>query len=88
MAGTSTDQLHTHALKAEEHAEQLATGLAGIGADEKAVKAVTQMAGVFRQIAGGLAKGGTDEPEPEPKPTMDDALTQHMDERRAAAPPA
>ncbi len=87
MAAT-TDKLHTHALKAEEHAEQLATGLAEIGADEKAVKAVTQMAGVFRQIASGLAKGGTAEPEPEPKPTMDQALDEEMANQRNAAPPA
>lgn len=83
----STDQLHTHAVKMEEHAEQLATGLAQVGADDAAVKAVTQCAAIGRKIAAALAKGGTqdEQPEPEPaKPTMDQALDQHMAERRAA----
>lgn len=86
----TTDKLHDHAIKAEEHAEQLATGLAEIGADEQAVKAVTSIAGVFRKIAAGLAKGGTAEPEEAPaeeapaaKPTMDQALDEHMAARRA-----
>lgn len=82
----STDQLHTHAIEAEKHLEQLATGLAEIGADPAAVKAISQMADVTRKIASGLAKGGTqDEPE---KPTMDQELDNHMAERRPPAPPA
>ncbi len=83
----STDQLHTHALKAEEHLEQLATGIASVGADDATVKGISQMADACRQIASTLAKGGT---QPEPQPTTDDAISAHMAQRRAAAaqPPA
>lgn len=86
----STDQLHTHAMEAEKHLEQLATGLGQIGADDAAVKAVSQMASVLRKVASGLAKGGTaDEPEaPEAeRPTMDSAANDMMAERRAATQP-
>jgi cobalamin biosynthesis protein CbiD len=81
----STEQLHTHASEAEKHAEQLATGLAEIGAGDDAVKAVTQCAEVLRKVATGLAKGMKDE-EPEPQPTMADAADRMMAAR--AQPPA
>lgn len=55
------DSLHTHATVAEEAVEQLATGLAKAGADPAAVDTCTQMAGLLRKIATGLAKGGTPE---------------------------
>lgn len=83
----STDKLHDHAVQAEKHAEALATGLAQVGADDAAVKTVTQCAEILRKIATALAKGGTsdEQPEPEPEPqSMDQALDQHMAERRAA----
>jgi len=83
----TTDQLHTHAIEAEKHAEQLATGIAQIGADPAAVKAVTQCAALFRKIAVSLAKGGT---QPAPQPTTDQAISNHFAQQRAAqaAPPA
>lgn len=82
----STDQLHTHAIKGEEHAEALATGLAQVGADDAAVKAVTQCAGILRKIGAALAKGGTaDEPaeeQPPRRPTMDDAMERMPSQQR------
>lgn len=84
----STDKLHDHAVQAEKHAEALATGLAQVGADEAAVKTVTQCAEILRKIATALAKGGTSDDQPEPEAqqprTMDEAVDQHFAERNAA----
>lgn len=85
----STEQLHTHAIEAEKHAEQLATGLGEMGADPGAVKAVSQCADLLRKISVALAKGMKEEQPSEPEPanepqTMDQALDQHMAARRPA----
>lgn len=85
----ATDQLHAHAMEAEKHLEQLATGIASVGADDNTVKAITQMADMCRQIAAKLAQGMKEEPPPA-RPTADEAIAAHMAQRRqaAAAPPA
>jgi hypothetical protein len=73
------EKLHKHALDAEKHLEQLATGLAQLGADPGALKAVGQMAEAVRGIAKSLNKVPTEapaEPAPEqaaPRETMDSA---------------
>jgi hypothetical protein len=74
--------LHEHAVQAEEHLEQLATGLAQAGADPETVDVVSKMAGVTRKLVKALGKGqevtGDAEPperqpEPQPRQTMDSA---------------
>lgn len=90
--------LHEVAVAAEANLEQLATGLAQSGADEKTVKAVSQMADVCRQIVKALGKGqeatGDDEgpaedaAEPSEEPgeqprSFDQASRQLTDEMRA-----
>ena len=83
----NTDALHTHAMKAEEHIEQLATGIAAVGAPDEAVQALGQCADLVRKVATGLAKTMRDEPAPEqPTPTTDEAIAAHMASRRAAPP--
>lgn len=84
MPATS-DQLHTNAMEAEKNLEALATGIAGVGASDDDVKAVTQMAHMCRQIAVSLAKGGTQQPAP-PQST-NDAIAAHFAQQRAAAAP-
>lgn len=87
-AMTDTDKLHEHAVEACKHLEQLATGIAGVGADEATVQGITKMAEMCRQVAKGLAQNmHAEEP---PQPTTDDAIGAHMEQRRAAAaqPPA
>lgn len=92
----STDQLHTFAMNAEHNLEQLATGIATVGADDATIKGISQMAKMCHQIASGLAKGGTqpqDQPDPNAapaQPTTDQAISAHMAQRRAAVaqPPA
>lgn len=49
--------LHEHAVQAESHLEQLATGLAQAGASPETIKAVSQMAEVTRKIVVALGKG-------------------------------
>lgn len=91
VAPTDTNKLHTHALEAEKHLEQLATGAAALGASDKVVQSCTDMASACRQIADGLAKSMRDEPAPtEQQPTTDQAIAAHFAGRRAAAagPPA
>lgn len=71
--------LHEHAVEAERHLEALATGLAGAGADEGAIKTVQKMADVTRQLVKALGKGqeesGDDEPPApeEPSPEEEEA---------------
>lgn len=95
MAATP-DQLHTYALNAERNLEQLATGLASVGAQDTAVKAISTMAHSCRQIAAQLAKGGTQDqnaqqpaqPAPDqqgPPRTMDEAA-QRMQSRMQQPP--
>lgn len=94
--------LHEVAVAAERNLEQLATGLAQAGADEKTVSAVTQMADVTREIVKALGKGqestGDDEPaettpdsesaEGEPKArSFDEASRQMTAEMRAKRQP-
>lgn len=79
------DQLHTHAIQAEKHLEQLATGLGQVGAEEAAVKAVGEMAEAIRGVIKTLGRGGTMQGEPDkPRPTMDSAADEMMAERRTA----
>lgn len=54
--GPDPTKLHSYALSAEKNLEALATGLAQLGGDEQAVKAVAKMADVCRQLAAGMAK--------------------------------
>jgi hypothetical protein len=65
------DSLHEHAVQAESHLEQLATGLAKAGAADPVVKSVTQMASITRKIVSALGKGqehtaDTQPPAPQP----------------------
>ena len=53
----STSSLHDHALQAEKHLEQLATGLAAAGVAPNQVQTVSKMADVCRQIVQQLGKG-------------------------------
>jgi phosphoheptose isomerase len=93
MAAT-TDQLHTFAITAEKNLEQLATGIATVGADDNTIKGISQMADACRTIAVKLAQGGNAAPaheaaSPQPHPSTNDAIAAHMAQRRAAAgPPA
>lgn len=80
------DQIHTHAVEAEKHVEQICTLLGQAGADPAAVKACTGMAEVLRRIATGVAKGGTPEhgaAQAAPE-TMDTATAGMMADHRAA----
>lgn len=92
----SASSLHEHAVQAEAHLEQLATGLAKAGADEGTIQAVSQMADVTRKIVTALGKGqeatGDEEPAappPEREPqrhTMDSAAAGlHQDMQASAA---
>jgi hypothetical protein len=90
---TGGNSLHTHAVQAEEHLEQLATGLAQAGASEAVVKTVSQVAGVVRKIVTALGKGqeqtGDNEP-PTPQPdgrprTIGDATNELHQEAQASA---
>lgn len=85
--------LHEHALQAEKHLEQLATGLTSAGADPSAIKAVTQMAEVCRKLVSAFGKGqeatGDKEPpadtRPQPRNTMEAAQQLHQDVQANAA---
>lgn len=92
--------LHAEALKAEDALEQLATGLAKAGVDEKVVDLLTNAAKVARAVAAQLGKGqertGDDEapeeeaPAPEEeesaRPTMQSATNDlHRDTQASAA---
>lgn len=85
--------LHTHALQAENHLEQLATGLAKAGVDDSVLKAVQGWAQGARSIAEQLGKGqertADDEsaaPEQPERHTMQSATDSlHRDAQAAAA---
>lgn len=85
--------LHEHAVQAEKHLEQLATGLAKAGMDDGVVQTVTKMADVTRKIVSALGKGqentGDEEPpapaEPPRPRTTAEAAGQMQDEMRARA---
>lgn len=83
---TPTEELHDHAVQVEKHAEQLATGLAKLGAAEEAVKFYTQVAEQSRRVATGLAKNMKDEPPEEEQPagSMDEAADRMMARREPA----
>ena len=99
MATTPLDSLHEHALQAEKHLEQLATGLSQAGVEPRTVKTVSQMAEVTRKVVAALGKGqeqtGDTEPRapaspPQPRETMDSAaqgLHQDMQASAAQRPP-
>ncbi len=87
------EQLHEHASQAEQHLEQLATGLARIDADPQAVEAITKMAGVVRTVASSLAKQGLEgqraegqPPEPQGQPTMDSATNDLQSDLKSRRP--
>jgi len=77
--------LHEHAVQAENHLEQLATGLAKAGAEDDVLQTVTKMAEVARKIVMALGKGqeetGDEEPPaPAPRPTTASAVaSMHQD---------
>jgi hypothetical protein len=77
------EELHDHAVTAEEALEKLSTGLAQIGGDDQTVQALSKMAEITRKIASGLAKGMKEAP-PEESHTMDSAMQDTMRERAAA----
>ena len=54
-AGQAT--LHEHAVAAERHLEQLATGLGQAGADNQVVQTFTKMADVVRKLVTALGRG-------------------------------
>lgn len=94
MADPATS-LHEHALQAEKHLEQLATGLAHAQADPGTVQTVTKMADVARKIVAALGSGqeqtsDTEAPaqpaQPEQPHTMDSATSAlHQDMQASAA---
>lgn len=91
MAAT-TDQLHMYAITAEKNLEQLATGIATVGADDGTIKGISQMADACRQIAVKLAQGGNAQaPEPAEAtagpPSVHQAIANHFAQQRAAAQP-
>lgn len=83
-------QLHDVALDAEKNLEELSTGLAQAGADEKTIQAVTNMADVTRKIIQALGKGqettgDAEPPAPEQPQTMagaEQGLVQDLAARR------
>lgn len=86
--------LHEHAVQAENHLEQLATGLAKAGAEDDVLQTVTKMAEVARKIVTALGKGqeetGDAEPPapeaaPAPRPTTAGAVAAMQQETSAAA---
>jgi hypothetical protein len=81
-----TNKLHDAAMRAEEAAEEVATFLGQAGADDATIDAVTQMAKAFRQIAAKTATQMSEEPPPA-RPSTDEAISAHMQERRAAVAP-
>lgn len=90
--GGSSKGLHEHAIQAEKHLEALATGLSQAGADEGAIKAVSQMAEVCRKLISVLGKGQeqTGDREPpappqQPRNTMEAAQQLRADVQAAAA---
>lgn len=50
------DSLHEHAVQAEKHLEQLATGMADQQFDSALTETVTRMADVARKIVSALGK--------------------------------
>jgi hypothetical protein len=54
---TGAPSLHEHAVAAERHLEQLATGLTQAGASDQVVKTFTQMAEVTRKLVVALGRG-------------------------------
>jgi len=66
--------LHGHALQAEAHLEQLATGLAQAGVADDVVGSITQMADMVRQLAGALGEG--QEQTGDMEPPADEAVVQ------------
>lgn len=85
--------LHTHALQAENHLEQLATGLAKAGVDDRVLDAVKSWATGARSIAEQLGRGQErtadnepPEPQPEKRQTMQSATEElHRDAQAAGA---
>lgn len=75
-------KLHEYALDAEKNLEKLATGLSQEGAPKEMIDAVEQIADALHDVAKALAP-----PEPEKRPTMDDATNEMMADRRAAQNP-
>ena len=84
-SGEDPYKMLDHALEAEKHLEQLATGLGKSDAEPGAIEAVTQMADAMRQVAKGLSRAPAPE---EQRPTMDDAMGGMMADRQAARAPA
>lgn len=87
--------MHEHAVQAEKHLEQLATGLAKEGMDDAVVQTVTKMADVARKLVSALGKGqestGDAEPpapvpapQPAPRSTAE-AAGQIQNDMRARA---
>ncbi len=76
------EKLHEHALQAEKHLEQLATGLANAGADPAATKVVSQMADATRKIIKSLASAAQ-ATQPEPPPGVDGATDDMQAELKA-----
>lgn len=88
-ANVNVGALHEHAIQAEKHLEQLATGLAAVGAPPEAVKSLAKMADVVRGLAQRLGKPQQDQaPQPQPsqpqqRPTMQSATNDMQAELRA-----
>lgn len=85
MADTATS-LHDHALQAEKHLEQLATGLAQAHADPGTVQTVTKMAEVARKIVSALGAGqaATSDTQPPAQPAPAPAQPHTMDSATTA----
>lgn len=90
MAEVTPEKLHQHAVAAEKHLEQLATGLGQAGAPDPAVKTVSQMADAVRKIVQSLAAAAQAQPAPEQEAapaqqpqTMDSATNDMQAELKA-----
>ncbi len=70
-AGQGT--LHEHAVAAERHLEQLATGLGQAGADNQVVQTFSKMAEVTRKLVVALGRG--QEASGDAEPPADEAVT-------------
>lgn len=89
------NSLHEHAVQAEKHLEQLATGMAQAGIEEGVIQTVSKMADVTRKIVTALGKGqeqtGDSEPpapeqaQPAPRPTVASATEELHREQMARA---
>lgn len=84
MADQTTAALHELAVDAGKNLEQLATGLAQVGANEAAVDACTSMAEATRRIAKGLVAPTPDPADAADEPASMNSATDELTSQLAA----